>query len=205
MKDDRMGTNKVSVSGKIISDFQAVFKRRNTSYFIADLAIRRLSGRVDCIPVMFNDRLINTANDYKGQYISVAGQYISYNLIENGKWKLKLYVMAEEVKFEEAENRDIDDNHIFLDGHVCKKPIFRRTPSGRSITDLFVVVRCSDTKSYYFPCICWGKIAYSAASLSVGDRVGVLGRIQSREYTKQLNGHTVEQRIAYEVSVENFL
>lgn len=205
MQDNRMETNKVYVSGKIISDFQTAFKRCNTSYYMADMAVRRLSSQVDCIPVVFNDRLINTSNDYKGQYISVAGQYISYDFNESGRKRVKLYVMAEEVELGEAEDKDVDDNYIFLDGYVCKKPVLRRTPNGRSITDLFVAVNNSGKKAYYFPCICWGKIAYSAASLSLGAHVRIIGRIQSREYSKQLNEHTVEQRIAYEVSVKNLM
>ena len=203
MKNNKMETNKVYVSGEIISDFQVVFKRCNTSYYMADLAVRRLSDQVDFIPVVFNDQMIDIANDYKGQYISVAGQYISYNFTENGKERVRLYVMAEEVELGEAEERDTDDNYIFLDGHVCKKPVLRRTPNGRSITDLFVAVNCPGRKSYYFPCICWGRLAYSAARLSVGAHVRILGRIQSREYSKQLDENTVEKRIAYEVSIKD--
>lgn len=205
MKDNKLETNKVYVSGIIISDFQTVFKHYNTSYYMADMAVRRLSSQVDCIPVLFNNRLVNMANDYKGRYIRVTGQYVSHNFSESGKSKLKLYVMAEEVEFGDAEDSDVDENYIFLAGHVCKEPVLRKTPRGRSIADLFIAVNCPDTRSYYFPCICWGKIAYYAASLSVGAHVGISGRIQSREYLKRVDGFTAEKRIAYEVSIEKFI
>lgn len=204
MEDNRIETNQVYISGKIVSDFQAFFKGDNTSYYMADMAVRRLSRQMDYIPVVLNDQMLNMAYDHKGQYISVIGQYISYNLNENGRRRLKFYVMAEKMELKDVEDRTFDDNYIFLDGYICKEPIYRKTPHGHFITDLFLAVSGSNMKSYYIPCICWGRTAYYAASLSVGGRVEIVGRIQSREYNKQLDAFTVERRIAYEVSVKNF-
>lgn len=203
MEDNRMDTNQAYVSGKIISGFRAVFRHYDTSCYMADVEVRRFSSQTDRIPVVVNGRMIDAAYDYKGQYISVAGQYISYNFNESGRRRLKFCVMAEKMELGDAESYRFDNNYIFLDGNVCKEPIFRITPRGRFITDLFVAVNSSDMKSYYIPCICWGKTAYSAASLAVGARVEIVGRIQSREYNKQLDADTAEKRIAYEVSVKN--
>lgn len=204
MEDNRIETNQVYISGKIVSGFKTFFKRDDKRYYMADMAVKRLSRQIDYIPVVLNDQMLNMAYDHKGQYISVTGQYISYNPNENGRRRLKFYVMAEKMELGDAEVRTFDDNYIFLDGRICKEPIYRITPRGRSITDLFLAVNSPDLKSCYIPCICWGKTAYSAASLSVGVRVGIVGRIQSREYNKQLDAFTVEKRIAYEVSVKNF-
>ena len=203
MEDNRVETNQVYLSGKIISGFHAFFGHYNSRYYMADVEVRRLSGQADCIPLVLHERMIDTAYDYKGKYVSVTGQFNSYNFNENGRRRLKLYVMAGKIELGNTEDRKFDDNYIFLDGRICKKPIYRKTPLGRSITDLFLAVNSSYMKSYYIPCICWGKTAYSAASLLVGMLVGIVGRIQSREYDKQLDAFTVEKRIAYEVSVKN--
>ena len=56
-------------------------------------------------------------------------------------------------------------------------------------------------KSDYIPCITWGRSARFAAKLSVGDKITLTGRLQSRAYQKQLTDGTVIEKTAYEVSV----
>lgn len=196
MEDNRVEENQVYVSGEIISGFRSGFRRCCTDYYVAEIAVRRLSSRIDCIPVLFRDGMVDAACDYVGRYVSVTGQYVSYNLYEDGKRRLKLYVMAGKWELLDAGGRNADENYIFLDGHICREPIYRKTPLGRSITDLLVVVGSPGKMSCYIPCICWGKTAYAAASLPVGARVGITGRIQSREYCKRLDPFTSEKRIA---------
>ena len=92
-------------------------------------------------------------------------------------------------------------NQIYLDGYICKEPIYRKTPLGREIADLLLAVNRPYGKSDYIPCICWGRNARFASSFEVGTRCVVWGRIQSREYMKKLSEDQVEKRVAYEVSV----
>lgn len=92
-------------------------------------------------------------------------------------------------------------NQIFLDGYICKQPVYRKTPLGREIADLLVAVNRPYGKSDYIPCIAWGRNARFAAGFDVGGRVRVWGRVQSREYTKKLNEVDCEKRVAYEISV----
>ena len=56
-------------------------------------------------------------------------------------------------------------------------------------------------KSDYIPCITWGRSARFAAKLSVGDKITLTGRLQSRAYQKQMPDGTVIEKTAYEVSV----
>ena len=56
-------------------------------------------------------------------------------------------------------------------------------------------------KSDYIPCITWGRSARFAAKLSVGDRISLTGRLQSRAYQKQMPDGQVVEKTAYEVSV----
>ena len=92
-------------------------------------------------------------------------------------------------------------NQIYLDGYICKPPVYRRTPLGREIADMLLAVNRPYGKSDYIPCICWGRNARYASGFGVGSHVCVWGRVQSREYTKKLSETECEKRVAYEVSV----
>ena len=92
-------------------------------------------------------------------------------------------------------------NQIFLDGYICKAPVYRKTPLGREIADMLIAVNRPYGKSDYIPCICWGRNARFAAGFEVGGHVQIWGRIQSREYVKKLEGDEAQKRVAYEVSV----
>ena len=92
-------------------------------------------------------------------------------------------------------------NQIYLDGYICKEPVYRKTPLGREIADVLLAVNRPYGKSDYIPCICWGRNARYAGAFEVGAHCAVWGRIQSREYMKKLPDDQLEKRVAYEVSV----
>ncbi len=131
----------------------------------------------------------------------LAGQFRSYNRHEEKKNRLVLSVFARELEFIEEEKEEYKSNQIYLDGYVCKEPIYRKTPLGREIADLLIAVNRSYGKSDYIPCICWGRNARFASGFEVGNHVEIWGRIQSREYVKKISETITEKRIAYEVSV----
>ena len=97
--------------------------------------------------------------------------------------------------------KDIITNEVVLVGFICKKPIYRQTPFGREISDLLLAVNRAYNKSDYIPCIAWGRNARFCQNLEVGTQVKVVGRVQSRMYEKKHEDGTVENRVAYEVSV----
>ena len=100
---------------------------------------------------------------------------------------------------EEVENSKT--NQIFLDGYICKAPVYRKTPLGREIADILLAVNRPYGKSDYIPCICWGRNARYASGFEVGEHVQILGRIQSRDYVKKISETETQTRTAYEVSV----
>ena len=150
---------------------------------------------------MFSDRLLDVRQDYTSSVVNVAGQFRSYNRHEEKKNRLVLSVFAREVEFLEDEVENAKTNQIFLDGFICKMPVYRKTPLGREIADILLAVNRPYGKSDYIPCICWGRNARYASNFEVGERCLVWGRIQSREYMKKLSEEQVEKRVAYEVSV----
>ncbi len=187
--------------GEIVSDFTFSHEIYGEGFYMVDVSVERLSDSIDIIPLMVSERLLDVNGDYKGMYIVVNGQFRSYNRHEERKNKLVLSVFAREIEFVEEIGENTKSNQIFLDGYICKEPIYRKTPLGREIADLLLAVNRPYGKSDYIPCICWGRNARFASNFEVGARCAVWGRIQSREYMKKISEEQLEKRVAYEVSV----
>ena len=201
MADKVIENNQVSIIGKVVSGFTFSHEVFGEGFYMVELSVKRLSDSSDRIPVMISERLIDVAQDYQGEYIQVEGQFRSYNRHEEKKNRLVLSVFAREVSFVEEADDKVRSNQIFLDGFICKPPVYRKTPLGREIADMLIAVNRPYGKSDYIPCICWGRNARFASGFEVGSRVQIWGRIQSREYMKRLEGELTERRTAYEVSI----
>lgn len=201
MADKIFENNQVSIVGTIVSDFRYSHEVYGEGFYMVDVSVNRLSNFVDIIPVMVSERIVDVAENYDGRLIYVQGQFRSYNRHEEKKNRLVLSVFARELEFIEEESDELKSNQIYLDGYICKEPIYRKTPLGREIADLLIAVNRSYGKSDYIPCICWGRNARFASGFEVGSHVEIWGRIQSREYVKKINEEETEKRIAYEVSV----
>ncbi len=201
MTDKVIENNQVTVMGEIVSDFCYSHEIFGEGFYMVDMAVKRLSESYDVIPLMVSERLIDVNGDYKGMFVCVNGQFRSYNRHEERKNRLVLSVFAREIEFVEELEESSKTNQIYLDGYICKEPIYRKTPLGREIADVLLAVNRPYGKSDYIPCICWGRNARYASSFKVGERCAVWGRIQSREYMKKLSENDVEKRVAFEVSV----
>lgn len=201
MADKIIENNQVSIMGRIASGFTFSHQVFGEGFYTLDILVRRLSDSEDRIPLMISERLIDVAQDFEGEYIQVQGQFRSYNRHEEKKNRLVLSVFVRELIFVEEEDDSIKTNQIFLDGYICKPPVYRKTPLGREIADLLLAVNRPYGKSDYIPCICWGRNARYASAFQVGGHVLVWGRIQSREYVKKIGESDTEKRIAYEISV----
>lgn len=201
MTEKGMENNKVTVIGEIVSGFTFSHEVFGEGFYMMDIMVTRLSAQSDVIPVMVSDRLLDISEDYIGTVVAATGQFRSYNRHEGGKNKLVLSVFAREIEILDSFDDGTKANQIFLDGYVCKEPIYRKTPLGREIADLLIAVNRPYGKSDYIPCIAWGRNARYASGFLVGSRIRIWGRVQSREYTKKLSETESEKRIAYEVSV----
>ena len=203
MTDKVFDNNQVSIAGEVVNDFVFSHDVFGEGFYILDVSVSRLSNSYDIIPIMISERLIDIKSDLKGKFVEILGQFRSYNRHEDNKNRLVLSVFAREIKvYEEDENTDaVKPNHIFLDGYVCKQPVYRKTPLGREIADILLAVNRPYGKSDYIPCICWGRNARFAENFTVGGHIQVWGRIQSREYQKKISENEYEKRVAFEVSV----
>ena len=136
MSDKVIENNQVSVIGEIVSGFTFSHEVFGEGFYMVNVLVRRLSDSADVIPVMISERLIDVTEDYTGEYIRIAGQFRSYNRHEEKKNRLVLSVFAREVEFLEEEVENAKTNQIFLDGYICKMPVYRKTPLGREIAVL---------------------------------------------------------------------
>lgn len=195
--------NKVTLSGEIVSNFEFSHECYGEGFYTAMLASERLSGQKDIIPIMVSERLVDVKAEWIGRFARISGQFRSYNKHENRRRHLELSVFVrvfEDITDERGFVLE-DENFIFLDGYICKKPTYRKTPLGREIADILLAVNRPYGKSDYIPCIAWGRNSIFASGLDVGARLQIEGRIQSREYQKQISDDETETRVAYEVSI----
>ena len=210
MDTNYLENNYLTLVGKVTGEKKFSHEIYGERFYIFNLSIPRLSGNADIIPITVSERLIKEDTLQEGKKLLIKGQFRSYNSYENEKNRLILTVFAKDVmEVEEQENeeendivrKDIVTNEVVLIGYICKKPIYRQTPFGREISDLLLAVNRAYNKSDYIPCIAWGRNARFCQNLEVGSQVKVVGRVQSRTYEKKHEDGTIENRVAYEVSI----
>lgn len=201
MEKQTLENNQVTLVGEIASGFTYNHEVYGESFYALEVAVKRLSGNTDVIPVMVSERLVDVSKDYRGEMVYLTGQFRSFNKQEENRKRLMLYVFAREFDLVEKSQPAEEQNQIFLDGYICKEVLYRKTPQEREIADVLVAVNRSYGKSDYIPCIVWGRNAQYIANFPVGTRVQLWGRVQSRAYLKKLGENEAEQRLAYEISV----
>lgn len=204
MLEKNSETNMVRVVGLVSSEKEYSHEMYGEKFYSFYLEVPRLSESVDVLPVTISERLLIDIDIDPGKYVIIEGQLRSYNRYVESTNKLVLTVFAREIylpKEEELEENLKRPNEIYLDGYICKKPVYRVTPFGREIADLLVAVNRAYNKSDYLPCIAWGRNARFCEKLLVGDHIKIWGRVQSRDYQKKLSSGDVETRTAYEVSI----
>lgn len=201
MVDKVIENNRVSIVGEIVSDFRYSHQVYGEGFYIVDVAVSRLSELSDVIPLMVSERLVDVTESCIGRLVETSGQFRSYNRHEGLKNKLVLSVFVREWEFVDENPEAGKTNQIYLDGFICKEPVYRKTPLGREIADLLIAVNRPYGKSDYIPCIAWGRNARFASTFEVGGKIQVWGRVQSQKYVKKISEEEIEKHIAYEVSV----
>lgn len=201
MVDKVIENNRVSILGEIVSEFRFSHEVFGEGFYIVDVAVSRLSDMYDTIPLMVSERLVDVKQNLTGKLVEASGQFRSYNRHEGNRNKLVLSIFVREWQIVEENLENGKTNQIFLDGFICKAPVYRKTPLGREISDLLIAVNRPYGKSDYIPCIAWGRNARFASKFEVGGRIQIWGRVQSRDYVKKISEEETEKHTAYEVSV----
>ena len=187
--------NQITLRGSLQALPEFSHENHGKRFYRFFLEVPRLSGAVDTLPVIAEETILNTLDPSGGEMLTVTGQVRSHNLRDNGKRHLSVFVFAASIAAEDGE----PINTVLLDAIVCREPTYRRTPLGREICDVMLAVPRAFHRADYLPCILWGRVAAEAAQCTVGDRLIINGRLQSRIYTK-LTDEGTQERTTYEVS-----
>lgn len=197
--------NVVGLAGRIAGEVEKqpdIYGASNLSRLY--LEIERKSGSrqdSDRVIVIYGQEAEATPGQLvDGACVMVMGEMQTYKEVPGGR--IVVFVLAEYVGVvsEQVERQ----NGVYLEGIVARKPIHRTTPKGRKITEVSVKVPSAFTEGYFsfIPTICWGSDAEAAAEYQEGTGIALEGRLQSREYTKRLDGAEVAFT-AYEVSAQH--
>lgn len=198
--ENYIANNHAEVIGIVGDELELSHEIYGEKFYTFTLEVPRLSGISDNVKIMVSDRLLSDFELNIGDCVEIEGQFRSYNSYENGENRLVLTVFAKDLRHVE-NTEDKNPNSLYLNGFICKAPVYRTTPFGREITDLLLAVNRSYNKSDYIPVIAWGRNARFCKNINVGDNIKVWGRIQSRIYQKHISEEEVIEKTAYEVSV----
>ena len=187
--------NQITLRGTLTA--LPVFSHENHGrrFFRFFLEVPRLSGTADVLPIVADERILNEIDLSGGEMLTVSGQVRTHNVRTEGVRRLLIFVDAAHIEAEDGE----PINDVQLRGSICKDPVYRRTPLGREICDVMLAVPRGFHRADYLPCILWGRTAQEIAQCDVRDEICILGRLQSRTYTK-MTDDGMQERTAYEIS-----
>lgn len=188
-------TNAITLRGSLQNLPQFSHENHGRKFYRFILDVPRLSGAVDTLPVIAEDRLLNAVDLSGGEMLTVTGQIRSHNRRTDGVRHLMIFVFAATITAEDGE----PVNQVYLEGPLCREPTYRLTPLGREICDAMLAVPRAFHRADYLPCILWGRIAQQVSQCHTSDVVAIEGRLQSRIYTK-LTENGPQERTAYEIS-----
>lgn len=195
-----MDNNIITLTGTVETEAQFSHSVLDEEFYSFMLRVPRLSENDDLLPITVPERQLDSILIQPGNKIKVKGQLRSYNKYTEQKTRLILTVFAKGIA-PALPDDDSNPNEIFVNGFICKEPIYRRTPFGREITDLIIAVNRAFNRSDYIPAIAWGKNAVYSENLEIGSNVMLWGRLQSRTYNKRISEDETEVRTAYELSI----
>ena len=201
MAKNTFDNNEVEITGRVNNALTFSHEVYGEGFYSFMLEVPRLSDVADNIPIMVSERLLKDFTLQAGDEMEVQGQFRSYNNYSDKGNKLILTVFARDIKFLDENKKVKNPNYIYLNGYICKSPIYRTTPFGREICDVLLAVNRAYNKSDYIPCIAWGRNARYCGTLEVGANIKIWGRIQSRAYQKRISEEDTVNKIAYEVSI----
>lgn len=218
--------NAAHLIGELKEDFSFNHICRGTKMYSSSITVRRDSGVEDVLPIMVPKQV---ATEFKrmikkpvGAVVEIEGRLSSFNEKLSDRVKLRIFIKVKTMTLMAKDTKHV--NEISLKGYICKEVNYRKTP-GRTdekgnvikkpsrITDILLAVNNKQLNaSYYIPCIAWNKEADHASYLKVSDKIAVKGRMQSREYRKEIfiqpdedkkinNDRQFETRVAYELSI----
>ncbi len=193
--DEIRTENRAELCGVMAERARYSHESRGIRFYGFPLETLRLSGAADRVNVVLREDMLPQLPAGMSPRVAVEGELRSYNNRSGVGNRLVLTVLARSV----GPGEGPDEDRITLTGATCKEPVLRVTPMGREICDMILAVNRRYRRSDYIPVIAWGEQAHAVAAMPVGTRLSVQGRLQSRAYTKVIDGVSYP-RMAFEVS-----
>ncbi len=195
-----MENNAVTLCGTLAGAPVFSHESRMLRFYRLPLEVERLSGAVDRLNVLVREPQLTLLELGDRTKLRVQGEVRSFNNRSGDGARLIVTVLARSLELCDG----YDSNLVELRGTLCKPPKLRCTPMGRDICDLLLAVNRRYRRSDYLPCICWGRMALTAACWEVGQKLSLTGRLQSRDYIKLTEEGPVS-RTAYEISAASIV
>ena len=187
--------NQITLRGNLLQLPHFSHENHGKKFYRFTLEVPRLSGTVDLLPVVAEESILNQMDLSGGCMLTVHGQIRSHNIRSDGGRHLLIFVFASSIVCEDGE----PINDCVVEGPLCREPNYRRTPLGREICDVMLAVPRAFHRADYLPCILWGRTAVEASACHIRDKIRIVGRLQSRIYTK-MTDEGPQERTAYEIS-----
>lgn len=188
---------------------QVSVDKQGKAYYKFNAAVERESGIIDILPIVVEEDTpayealadIDESGEIVGAQLLITGEVRTRNI------KDKLDVSVRALTLKKDDDYKGVTSQVVINGHLCKEVPIRTTPRGILIADLVLAVNREDGShiSDYIPSIMWNGTATRAKDkLHVGDYIEATGRLQSREYIKDLGDGEKEPRTCYELSVNKY-
>lgn len=203
--------NTIGIVGKIAATPELIVDAADWSRKVYEtkLTRSRASGKKDIYFLRFSGYAAGSeellGKIAEGTEVMAGGEIRSENIRNPlpGENRVKVYIAAEVIAVNDPPAND--QNEVCICGRICKPPHFwqkkKKEESKKKIavTSITVAVNTAASTSY-IPCVCFGNMAFRAVALKVGDYVEIYGRLQSRDYKKQIEGKELPYLCtAYEV------
>ena len=190
--------NQIVLRGDLLGMPELSHENHGKRFYHFFLNVPRLSGTIDTLPVIAEEKFLNQMDLSGGEMLRITGQIRSHNSRTDGVRHLMIFVFADAICTEDGDGI----NDVIIEGPLCREPTYRRTPLGREICDVMLAVPRAFHRADYLPCILWGRTAQEISGCHTRDQIRISGRLQSRLYTKQTDAGP-EERVAYEISALN--
>lgn len=131
------GENRIELLGRVVDRPVLSHQNHGTDYYIMPLAVPRLSGTEDVLNLVLSRWQLERWALPPGQWVRTEGEVRSYNNKSGVGSRLVITVLVRDLAVTQ-EGEGV--NRLVLSGALCKRPVVRRTPLGRSICDLLLAV-----------------------------------------------------------------
>lgn len=193
MENTLLNNNYAKISGKIVKEYTTYHKTLGEEFFMTEIEVVRQSGGVDILPVVVSEKLLDDSIK-NADFVCFEGQIRTYNKKDGS---VETYLFAKDIHFAE-EGTYI--NEVRLRGFLCKKGRYRTTYTERKILDFILAVNRLFNKSDYLPVLAWGKDAKYMSNQDISNELEIVGRFQSRRYSKKDINGVINSKVTYEIS-----